>query len=172
MVAVILCFGGVLPPLKAVQAFFFCKPSITERNRQGCRFSPTPIYLRPAEEVALEKLDGIKEEKIWQAGQVKEYHTQLTDVIREYISRRFGVSSTEQTSDETLRAMKPLLAEQKDIYEHLRKMLTLADLVKFAKWTATPDENEQSLRNAYEFVRETTPVAAAEDDKQQKEKEV
>lgn len=128
--------------------------------------------LRPAEEVALEKLDGIKEEKIWQAGQVKEYHTQLTDVIREYISRRFGVSSTEQTSDETLRAMKPLLAEQKDIYEHLRKMLTLADLVKFAKWTATPDENEQSLRNAYEFVRETTPVAAAEDDKQQKEKEV
>lgn len=128
--------------------------------------------LRPAEEVALEKLDGIKEEKIWQAGQVKEYHTQLTDVIREYISRRFGVSSTEQTSDETLRAMKPLLADQKDIYEHLRKMLTLADLVKFAKWTATPDENEQSLRNAYEFVRETTPVVAAEDDKQQKEKEV
>lgn len=112
--------------------------------------------LRPAEEVALEKLDAIREQKIWQAGQVKEYHTQLTDVVREYIARRFDVSSTEQTSDETLRAMRLLLNEQKDLYEQLRKMLSLADLVKFAKWTTTPDENEKSLRDAYTFVKETT----------------
>ena len=113
--------------------------------------------LRPAEEVALEKLDLIREQKIWQQGQIKEYHTQLTDVVREYIARRFDVSSTEQTSDETLRAMRPLLNQQKDLFEQLRKMLSLADLVKFAKWTATPDENELSLRNAYTFVKETTP---------------
>ena len=114
--------------------------------------------LRPAEEVALEKLDAIREEKIWQSGQVKEYHTQLTDVVREYIARRFEVSSTEQTSDETLRAMRGLLTDKKELYDNLRKMLTLADLVKFAKWTTTPDENEISLRNAYTFVKETTPV--------------
>lgn len=112
--------------------------------------------LRPADEVALEKLDIIREQKIWQIGQVKEYHTQLTDVVREYIARRFDVSSTEQTSDETMQAMRPLLKEQKDLYEQLRKMLTLADLVKFAKWTTTPDENELSLRSAYTFVKETT----------------
>ena len=117
----------------------------------------TPIEpLRPADEVALEKLDIIREQKIWQTGQIKEYHTQLTDVVREYIARRFDVSSTEQTSDETLRAMRPLLNNQKELYEQLRKMLTLADLVKFAKWSATPDENELSLRSAYAFVKETT----------------
>lgn len=114
--------------------------------------------LRPAEEVALEKLDAIREQKIWQTGQVKEYHTQLTDVVREYIARRFDVSSVEQTSDETLRAMRGLLSDKKELYESLREMLTLADLVKFAKWTATPDENEKSLRSAYTFVKETTPV--------------
>ena len=114
--------------------------------------------LRPAEEVALEKLDTIREQKIWQTGQVKEYHTQLTDVVREYIARRFEVSSTEQTSDETLRAMRPLLNDKKELFEQLRKMLTLADLVKFAKWTTTPDENELSLRSAYTFVKETTPI--------------
>ena len=114
--------------------------------------------LRPAEEVALEKLDAIREEKIWQSGRVKEYHTQLTDVVREYIARRFEVSSAEQTSDETLRAMRPLLNDKKELFEQLRKMLTLADLVKFAKWQATPDENELSLRNAYTFVKETTSV--------------
>ena len=114
--------------------------------------------LRPAEEVALEKLDAIREQKIWQSGQIKEYHTQLTDVVREYIARRFEVSSTEQTSDETLRAMRGLLSDKKELYEDLRKMLTLADLVKFAKWTTTPDENELSLRSAYAFVKETTPI--------------
>lgn len=114
--------------------------------------------LRPADEVALEKLDAIKEKKIWQQGQVKEYYTQLTDVVREYIARRFEVSSVEQTSDETLRAMRGLLGDKKELYESLREMLTLADLVKFAKWTATPDENEKSLRSAYTFVKETTPV--------------
>ena len=114
--------------------------------------------LRPAGEVALEKLDIIREQKIWQNGQVKEYHTQLTDVIREYIAHRFEVSSTEQTSDETLRAMRGLLTDKKELYDDLRKMLTLADLVKFAKWTTTPDENELSLRNAYTFVKETTPI--------------
>ena len=114
--------------------------------------------LRPAEEVALEKLDAIREQKIWQSGQIKEYHTQLTDVVREYIARRFEVSSTEQTSDETLRAMRGLLNDKKELYEDLRKMLTLADLVKFAKWTTTPDENELSLRSAYAFVKETTPI--------------
>ena len=125
-----------------------------KRDEQGNEMSTIP--LRPAEEVALEKLDAIKEKKIWQQGQVKEYHTQLTDVVREYIARRFEVSSVEQTSDETLRDIRPLLNERKDLYDQLRKMLTLADLVKFAKWSATPDENELSLRNAYTFVRETT----------------
>lgn len=113
---------------------------------------------RPAEEVALEKLDQIKEAKIWQQGQVKEYHTELTDVVREYIGGRFDIRSSEKTSDETLRAIKPVLSDKKSLYEQLRKMLSLADLVKFAKWTTTPDENEMALKTAYDFVRETTPV--------------
>ena len=60
-----------------------------------------PELLRPADEVALEKLDAIKEAKIWKDGKTKEYHTELTDVVREYIGRRFDVQSTEKTSDET-----------------------------------------------------------------------
>ena len=131
-----------------------------KRDEQGNEMSTIP--LRPAEEVALEKLDAIKEKKIWQQGQVKEYYTQLTDVVREYIARRFEVSSVEQTSDETLRDIRPLLIERKDLYDQLRKMLTLADLVKFAKWSTTPDENELSLRNAYTFVKETATKSQEE----------
>jgi len=113
---------------------------------------------RPAEEVALEELDRIREEKIWTQGHTKQYHTELTDVLRTYIAKRFGVASTEKTSDETLQAMKPILSEQRELHASLSKVLRLADLVKFAKWQATPDENEQALHIAYEFVNETKPV--------------
>ncbi len=122
-----------------------------------------PELLRPAEEVALEKLDKIKAEKIWQQGRQKDYYTELTDVVREYIARRFEITAEEKTSEEILRELKPLLQEQKELYTRLKDMLRLADLIKFAKWNALPDENEISLLSAYQFVRETTPTPAAED---------
>lgn len=114
-----------------------------------------PELLRPADEVALEKLDEIKAQKIWKDGKVKEYQTELTDVVREYIGRRFDVHSTEKTSDETLQEMKSKV--NKDLYTRLKSMLQLADLVKFAKWHTTPDENETALITAYDFVKNTTP---------------
>lgn len=126
------------------------------RRRKGLEPVQADIVLRPAEEVALERLDQIKEEKLWQAGKVKEYHTELTDVVREYIARRFDVRSTEKTSDETLREMKPVLKDQTELFQRLKQMLQLADLVKFAKWSSTPDENERALVTAYDFVNQTT----------------
>ena len=40
-------------------------------------------------------------------------------------------------------------------YGALRQILTLADLVKFAKWNPSPNDNEMSLMNAYLFVNQT-----------------
>jgi len=133
------------------------------KHRQGQMSEIENIPQRPAEEVALEKLDQIKEQKLWQSGRIKEYHTCLTDVVREYIARRFDVRSTEKTSDETLREMKPVLKDQTELYQSLQKMLQLADLVKFAKWSATPDENERALSTAYDFVNQTTVKPQAND---------
>ena len=138
-----------------------------EKKRKNTEEPIDPELLRPADEVALEKLDAIKEAKIWKDGKVKEYQTDLTDVVREYIGRRFEVHSTEKTSDETLREMKDILVkgegletnvDGKALFAKLSKMLQLADLVKFAKWHTTPDENEQALTTAYEFVQETRIV--------------
>ena len=140
-----------------------------EKNKQPEEEPINPELLRPADEVALEKLDTIKAQKIWKDGKVKEYQTELTDVVREYIGRRFDVQSTEKTSDETLRAMKPLI--EKDLFVKLSKMLQLADLVKFAKWHTTPDENESALTTAYDFVNETKIVESQESGVKSQEKE-
>ena len=160
---VLLAIGCIL---LGIGAWYFIKWAM--HRKKGGELQMAEVEKRPAEEVALEKLDRIKAEKIWQEGKVKEYQTELTDVIREYIGRRYEVKSTEKTSDETLRELKPLMAEQKELFERLRKMLSLADLVKFAKWHTTPDENESALLTAYDFVHETT---AAPTEGEQKEEE-
>ena len=133
-----------------------------EKHHQPAEETIDPALLRPADEVALEKLDEIKAQKIWKDGKVKEYQTELTDVVREYIGRRFDVHSTEKTSDETLQEMKSKV--DKDLYTRLKSMLQLADLVKFAKWHTTPDENETALITAYDFVNETKEVVTDENE--------
>lgn len=126
--------------------YFKKKPILTENEIK---------LLQPAYVVALNQLDKIKQEKIWQHGRYKEYHTELTDVIREYIERTFNINSMEMTSEEILEHLRILRMEQKPTFLGLQQILKLADLVKFAKWNAAPDEHELSLMNAYLFVNQT-----------------
>lgn len=109
----------------------------------------------PAHIVALAELDKIKQEKPWQRNRDKEYHSQLTDVLRIYIEKVYGVMAMEMTSGEIFEHLRFLNSENREAYSHLRQILSLADLVKFARWRATPDEHELSLSNAYLFVNET-----------------
>lgn len=130
-----------------------------------------PELFRPADEVALEKLDAIKVAKIWQQGQNKEYHTQLTDVLREYIRRRFEIVTFERTSDEVLKDMKGKDIEP-DLFAKMKSLFQMSDLVKFAKWQTTPSENESVLSDAYMFVHETKPVVVEPTAQEQEEEEV
>lgn len=114
-----------------------------------------PQDLRPAHVIALERLDAIKNAKIWQQGRTKEYHTQLTDVLRDYITRRFGFSAAEQTSAEIIALMQPELKEKKETLADLKSILAISDLVKFAKYKPLISEDERSLDLAYRFVENT-----------------
>lgn len=134
------------------------------KSKQQPKVEVNPELLRPCDEVALEKLDKIKDEKAWQDGRNKQYFSDLTYVIREYIGRRYDVHSTEKTSDDTLQAMRPILQaeDRKELYNDLQKMLRLADLVKFAKWNPLQEESESALKAAYRFVDETKEMNANE----------
>lgn len=112
---------------------------------------------RPAHEVALEALNRLKEEKPWQQGRLKEYYTQLTDTVRLYIDRTFGVNACEMTSNEILDGLRQMKKDSKELYGKLADMLRTADLAKFAKWQPSPSECEQSLKDAFTFVEQTMP---------------
>ena len=109
----------------------------------------------PAHVIALRELDRIKEEKIWQQGKTKLYYSELTTVLRQYINDRFDIQAMEQTSIETIAAFKyrRSLVDEKS-FENLQRILTNADLVKFAKYEPLPDENNMALVDSYFFVKD------------------
>lgn len=117
--------------------------------------SAAPEVILPSYVVALNQLEKIRGEKAWLNNRAKEYHTELTDVLRTYIEKTFDVPCMEMTSEEIISNMNHLRFENKKAYTSLTQILKLADLVKFAKWEATSAEHEQSLANAIEFVNET-----------------
>lgn len=125
---------------------------IVRKNKKGYFFTPPPVL--PPHVRAMNSLDKIKAEKIWQQERYKEFYTQLTDVLRRYINERYGVNSLEMTSDEILSIIR-MKAEEDSVYENLKQVLIIADLVKFAKHKPFTDENDLSMMNAYFFVNQT-----------------
>ncbi len=115
----------------------------------------TPEPVLPPYVVALAELDRIRNEKAWQQNRTKQFHTDITDVLRVYIEKVYDVPCMEMTSEEIISNLNHLKFENKTVYSALQQILKLADLVKFAKWDATPDEHEMSLANAYLFLNET-----------------
>ncbi len=110
--------------------------------------------LLPPHVRAINSLDAVKAEKLWQQGRIKEYHSMITDILRTYIEERFNTPAMEMTSGEILAKIRRM-NEADSVYENLKQILQLADFVKFAKYQPLPDENELSLINSYLFVNQT-----------------
>ena len=109
----------------------------------------------PAHVQAMQALDDLAAKKLWQSGQDKLFHTELTDILRLYIERRFEVSALERTTDEIIDDLYELAESQKASLNNLSQILRLADLVKFAKYKPLPDENQLSFMNSRMFVEQT-----------------
>jgi hypothetical protein len=108
----------------------------------------------PAHIIAFEKLEKLKAEKLWQEGKLKQYHSSVTDVLREYIENRFKIQALEQTTDEILFSMRNVAVDEESKMR-LKQVLRLADLVKFAKEQPAANDNELSMNNTYEFINGT-----------------
>jgi hypothetical protein len=122
----------------------------------------------PAHIIALRNLDTLKERKLWQQGKIKEYYSELTDIVRTYIENRFIINAMESTTEEIIIAFKDLDID-KDLKNELFRMLKSADFVKFAKATPLANENEHNLEFVYNFVYKTKPIEVLRDEDNQPE---
>lgn len=112
------------------------------------------IPLLPPHEQAYKELTELENKKLWQKGLIKEYYTEVTEIIRKYIERRYNVKAMEMTSSEILNSLINIHKDEK-IQEILKMFLDLADFVKFAKYQPNTIDNEEELRRAYIFVDNT-----------------
>jgi hypothetical protein len=119
---------------------------------------PPPPVILPAHEIAFEKLEALKKEKLWQRGQLKAYHSQLTYIVREYLESRYGIQALEETTDEILEQMRNMRLGDL-LTEKMTALLQTADLVKFAKAQPPAGYHDRAMAMAETFILETKPAA-------------
>ena len=125
------------------------------KKRREASYVPSKPEIPPWR-VALAALHTVEDQRLWQQGRVKEFYSETTEVIRRFLEDQYGLLALESTSDEIMGQLKPLSAGQ-SLMKEFRSFFTTADLVKFAKYLPTPEENEQELTWAFHFVRTMTP---------------
>ena len=108
----------------------------------------------PAHKKALTALQSLKSEELWQSGNIKKYQSELTDIVRRYLGDRFNVNALEMTTDEISRALRNKDFDTKHSVT-LQRILTIADLVKFAKATPPLEINAEFMDEAVAFVEST-----------------
>lgn len=135
------------------------------KNRVEPETPKETVDQRSAYEIAIYELNQLKERRLWQNGHNKEYHTCISDIIRQYISRRFKINAMEQSSEEILDAFRTdkSLRELKEESSLLNSILRLADLVKFAKMAPLATDNERIIKEATQFVELTKEPTATTD---------
>lgn len=115
----------------------------------------------PPHTVAFKEFERIKGDGKWRdSGMTKEYYTELTDALREYMNRRFDFNATEMTTSEIVENL--LRVCDKESIKELHELLVMADLVKFAKYEPAMNENDRNIVNAIEFVNNTKIEVAPE----------
>jgi len=110
----------------------------------------------PPYEKALSELEELRIQKLWQMGKNKEFHSSLTDILRVYIEGQFNVDAMEMITSDVIASLKSAKVPVEEI-KRIEKILTLADMVKFAKFQPLPDEHDNSLKNGILFVENTKP---------------
>lgn len=116
-----------------------------------------PEVVKEPHEVAFELLKELEEKKLWQNGKIKEYHSEITSIIRAYFERRFSLPALELTTSEVLYHLQRR-SDTGTIYNLTRDFLNNADMVKFAKYIPMDKVNEEMMSQAVKIVELTVPV--------------
>lgn len=107
---------------------------------------PLPPY-----DVAMEQIKALKKESTTE--DTKRYYTELIDILRTYLQKRFGFDAPEMTTAEIICELQRI--EDPIEINHLKSLLETADLVKFAKYATQINEDDRNLMTAVTFIDST-----------------
>jgi len=111
---------------------------------------------KPADEMALEKLNHLKGSKYLQRGEIKEFYVQLSYILREYVENSVYIKTLEMTTEQIkqYRSVIPFDRDQLGIWMDI---LQRADLSKYAKSDPEKMICHEDLAAGETFVKNTVP---------------
>ena len=136
----------VLLVVLAGAVFFFLK----RRKRV-----PAVVPPRPAHQIALEQLAELKRRNLVGQGKIKEYYSEISDIIRHYLENRFMVKAPEMTTEEFLWYARDSGKLERGHKTLLKEFLSACDMVKFAQYAPSTGEMEAIFTSAEHFVNQT-----------------
>ena len=116
----------------------------------------------PPFEEAIERLQKLDEKLLWQNNQVKQYYSELTEIIRAYIEKELKIPALESTTDELIETLRDFndaktIETSREVIKKLKELLSEADLVKFAKSKPLSHEIEEDRRDAEDVLNGLKP---------------
>lgn len=149
----------LIPFLALVLVWMIIRSGILKRKEKAEELAE--IIIRPAHEIAFERLAALDKKQLWQKGDFKSYQSEITHIIREYLENRYNILALESSTSEIIQQLKPL-GFSAELKQQLQGILLMADLVKFAK--AEPPENThpQFMDYAVGFVEKTKKTEQSE----------
>lgn len=119
---------------------------------------------RPAHETAYAELERLLSSGILEKGHVKQFYIELAEILRRYLTARFGVETFERTTSEVLEALRAVRLPVRALAS-TADFLGACDMVKFAKYVPPADETRVTVERAYRLIDETkaaeSPAPAA-----------
>lgn len=126
------------------------------KNKKLAQLQKAPEKAETYHEKTLRLLQELDNKQLWQQDKTKDYYTELSEIIRQYIEIRFKTPAMELTTDELLRKAKKH-REMTSFRSSLKPLLEAADLAKFAKANPLPEEHIEAMELALNFVRVSKP---------------
>lgn len=121
---------------------------------------PVPLNLTPYEkkeqpmhEIALSQLNILVQSDLWEKNKYKLYYSEISDILRQFLSVRFNFGAQKMTSRELLKKLKTI-PDFKFDFNALQRLQQSISLVKFAKVIPTVENRDQVLKTAKEIIVE------------------
>ncbi|MFH1380254.1 MAG: hypothetical protein ABII23_08255 [bacterium] len=164
---------GVIMGLLIIPALIICAWIwfYMQRLRNVRKLSAVYEIQKPPDEIALERLEELKKLNLAEEGKIKQYYSLLSEIIRHYVSRRYGVSVMDKTTLELYKDLR-LSAEAKKYSADIKNILSECDLVKFAKYIPERPVIEEDHEGAVALVSKTREIKVAEGEEVEPQKKV
>ncbi len=108
---------------------------------------------------AMQSLAALELDALVEKGHMHTYWVRLSDIVRQYIERRFDIAAPEQTTKEFIASVGDHPAIGAEHRHLLTDFLRAADMVKFAAHQPAATECARGMAAARGFVEDTTAAA-------------